>query len=68
MAKKVSKWYSFNWKPKKDGLYVVGSDEANILGLYLNGEWVKSLCHEEKLNIEYFGGWGIAATLKEKNT
>lgn len=56
MAMKAAKWHSFDWKPKENGLYVVGSDEANILGLYLDGEWFKSLRPEEKLDIEYFGG------------
>lgn len=64
---KAAKWHSFDWKPKENGLYVVGSDEANILGLYLDGEWFKSLRPEEKLDIEYFGGWGTSEVSKEMN-
>jgi hypothetical protein len=64
---KVEYWHSFEWKPKEDGIYVVGNDTFNFLGLFLNGKWVKSLNPEEELDTYGLGCWGISKKSKEMN-
>ena len=66
-SKKVKEWFSFDVKPEKDGLYTIGSDKMSLLGLYLDGKWVKCLKPDEDLTVSMFGGWGVSELSEEMN-